>query len=269
MQKIAQELNLSETVFLLPATSPGCAAQARIFTPTVEMRFAGHPTLGASFVLVDEGAVPPGATGFCLEEKIGRVPIRVERGERDLFWLTTPPIHFGSTVDPAVCAQVLGVAATDLLDLAPQVVTAGNPCLFIAVKDKAAVDRSFVDMGGYRRLPVCEEGPLCVFVFAPTPSGAYSRMFAPEHGVVEDPATGSATGPLAAFMMKHRLIPLSAGTRMVSEQGTKMGRKSLLHVLVRGEGGGNGIEVGGHVTALVEAKMTLPTASRGPRSSTA
>ena len=71
---------------------------------------------------------------------------------------------------------------------------------------------------------------MCVFVFTPTAEGAYSRMFAPEYGIVEDPATGSSTGPLAAFMMQHGLVSNKDGTRFVSEQGTKMGRRSLLHV---------------------------------------
>jgi trans-2,3-dihydro-3-hydroxyanthranilate isomerase len=87
--------------------------------------------------------------------------------------------------------------------------------------------------------------------------GAYSRMFAPEYGVPEDPATGSSTGPLAAFMMRHGLVANSSGTRLVSEQGTKMGRRSFLHVHVRGDRGANGIEVGGHVTPLVTAAMRL------------
>jgi trans-2,3-dihydro-3-hydroxyanthranilate isomerase len=84
-------------------------------------------------------------------------------------------------------------------------------------------------------------------------------MFAPEYGVAEDPATGSSTGPLAAFMMRHGLAADAAGTRLVSEQGTKMCRRSLLHVLVRGDRGAGGIEVGGHVTPLVTATMRLPT----------
>jgi trans-2,3-dihydro-3-hydroxyanthranilate isomerase len=96
-----------------------------------------------------------------------------------------------------------------------------------------------------------------MFVFAPTSEGAYSRMFAPAQGIVEDPATGSATGPLAAFMMKYGLASRADGCRFVSEQGTKMRRRSFLHVLVHGEGGADGIEVGGHVTPVTRATMTL------------
>ena len=82
-------------------------------------------------------------------------------------------------------------------------------------------------------------------------------MFAPEFGVPEDPATGSATGPLAAYMMRHKLVTPSDGTRFVSEQGTAMGRKSILYVQVNGDSGAESIEVGGYVTPVVEANMTL------------
>ena len=96
-----------------------------------------------------------------------------------------------------------------------------------------------------------------MFLFTPTPEGAYARMFAPEYGVVEDPATGSSTGPLAAYMIRHKLVSGKAGTRFVSEQGTKMGRRSFLHVEIQGEQGADGIYVGGHVTPIAEGVMKL------------
>lgn len=102
-----------------------------------------------------------------------------------------------------------------------------------------------------------ESESFCVFVFTPTPDGAYSRMFAPEYGIPEDPATGSSTGPLAVFMMRHDLVSLAAGTRFVSEQGTRMGRRSLLHVDIQGKNGTDGIYIGGQVTPIIEAVMTL------------
>jgi trans-2,3-dihydro-3-hydroxyanthranilate isomerase len=82
-------------------------------------------------------------------------------------------------------------------------------------------------------------------------------MFAPDYGIAEDPATGSSTGPLAMFMMRHGLVSRAAGTRFVSEQGTKMGRRSRLHVHVFGDHGADGIDVGGHVTPIAHATMTL------------
>ena len=259
MQKIARELNLSETVFVVPVTRRDCAAHIRIFTSTMEMLFAGHPTVGGSFVLLDEGLVPKEPGHFLLEEKVGPVAIRVEPGDRPLIWLKTPPIKFGKTYDRADCARALGLEPADLLEIAPpQLVSAGNPLIFIAARDKGAVDRAWLDMSGLRSIQPASEGAVCVFVFAPTVDGAYSRMFAPEHGVIEDPATGSATGPLAAFMLRNGLTPPDKGSRFISEQGTKMGRRSILHVLIHGENGADGIEVGGYVTPLVEATMTLP-----------
>jgi trans-2,3-dihydro-3-hydroxyanthranilate isomerase len=82
-------------------------------------------------------------------------------------------------------------------------------------------------------------------------------MFAPEYGIVEDPATGSSTGPLASFMMRHGLVSGAPGSHFVSEQGTKMGRRSLLYVHVMGQDGADGIEVGGYVTPVAEATMRL------------
>jgi trans-2,3-dihydro-3-hydroxyanthranilate isomerase len=260
MQKIAREMNLSETTFVLPASRPDCAANVRIFTPAKEMIFAGHPTIGTSYVLLNEMAKLKNAERFSLEEKVGAVPIRVEAGEvgkKPLIWLRTPTIEYGKTYDATLCARALGLRSEDLLDIKPQLVSAGNPTIFIGVKDKAVVDRAWLDLQGLRAMKDSDSHPVCVFVFAPTPEGAYSRMFAPELGVVEDPATGSSTGPLASFMMRHGLMPTTAGTRRVSEQGAKMGRRSVLHILINGEAGCDGIEVGGYVTPIAMGTMTI------------
>jgi len=152
---------------------------------------------------------------------------------------------------------VLGLEPQEILPMTPQLLSAGNPTVVIAAKDKAAVDRAWLDSTGLKTLRGTENESFCVFLFAPTPEGAYSRMFAPEFGVPEDPATGSSTGPLAVFMMRHGLASKAAGTRFISEQGTKMGRRSLLHVEIHGKEGVDGIDVGGDVTPIVEAVMTL------------
>jgi trans-2,3-dihydro-3-hydroxyanthranilate isomerase len=258
MQRIARELNLSETSFILPPSDPRFAARVRIFTPAYEMLFAGHPTIGTSYVMRERGLVARDTVSFVLEEKIGPVAVRVERGERPAIWLLTPPIWKGPVYERERSAQIFGLSEDDLLPgVPPQVLSAGNPNLYVAVRDKGAVDRAIVNAAFVREIPVTKDGPVCAFVFAPTPEGAYSRMFSPELSVVEDPATGSATGPLAAFMMEHGLAPAHDGARFVSEQGTKMGRRSLLHVLVHGERGVDGIEVGGYVVPVARATMTL------------
>ncbi|MBI4907067.1 MAG: PhzF family phenazine biosynthesis protein [Acidobacteria bacterium] len=247
MQKLAKELNLSETTFVQPPTREGCVARVRIFTPTREMRFAGHPTIGTGWVLLKEGRAP--SSGFVLDELIGPVPVRVDG---DLLWLDTPPIRFGTQFTTSACAGLIGVAEEDLLPVPPQIVSAGNPNLFIALRSRAAVDQASVELAALRALHTGPE-PICVFVFAPEPTGAYSRMFAPEHGIIEDPATGSATGPLAAYMVANHLCASTPGTRLISEQGVKMGRRSLLHILING----TGIEVGGAVAPVASGTFDL------------
>ena len=258
MQRIARELNLSETTFVLPAESAGAAARVRIFTPSSEMRFAGHPTIGTAYVLRRIGRVPADVMEFVLDEGVGRVAVRVDAGDDPMIWLTTPPIGKGRTYAHDDCARALGLDAGDLLAGVPcEVLSAGNPNLYVALASAAAVDRIRIDTTALEALLAGEPEPVCLFAFSPTPAGAYSRMFAPAFGVPEDPATGSATGPLAAFMMEYGLAPATGGTRFVSEQGTKIGRRSLLHVLIRGEHGREAIEVGGHVVPLATATMTL------------
>ncbi|HEY1724894.1 MAG TPA: PhzF family phenazine biosynthesis protein [Steroidobacteraceae bacterium] len=250
MQQIAREFNLSETTFVRPATLPGCVAEVRIFTPTREMRFAGHPTIGTSYVLLDEGRVAPPALEFGLQELIGRVPVRVAREDGDLIWLRTPPIEWGPTYDAALCARALGLHRDDLAAAPPQRLSAGNPTLYIALQSPAVVDRCELGIEGARLLRGTETEPLCVFVFAAVDTGAYSRMFAPEHGVAEDPATGSSTGPLAAYMQKYALLPKTRASRFISEQGVKMRRRSLLHVRIETRPGSCDFDVGGHVTPV-------------------
>lgn len=257
MQKIAKELNLSETTFVALPTRSDCVASVRIFTPARELPFAGHPTIGTGFVLMEEGVVSGSVDHFLLEEQVGPIPIRVDKGERPLIWLRTPAINKGRRFNREICAQVLGLNTRDLLPITPQLLSAGNPTLFIAVQNKETVDRAWLDALGMALLKDGQPESMCVFVFTPTAEGAYSRMFAPDYGIAEDPATGSSTGPLAAFMMQHGLVSSAADTRFVSEQGTKMGRRSLLHVHIFGERGAIGIDVGGHVTPIASAIMTL------------
>jgi trans-2,3-dihydro-3-hydroxyanthranilate isomerase len=201
--------------------------------------------------------VSGGVDHFVLEEKIGPVPIRVDLGLRPLIWLRTPPIEYGRKYDSAACADMLGLGVSDLLDVAPQLVSAGNPTIFVPVKNKDIVDRALLDVRALNSLMGADCEPLCVFVFAPTLEGAYSRMLAPLYGISEDAATGSSTGPLASFMMRNCLTSGTAGRRLISEQGTKMGRRSILYIRLHGENGTAGIDVGGYVTPLTEATMRL------------
>lgn len=257
MQRIARELNLPETVFIFPPSGSEFPARLRIFTAARELDFAGHPTIGAGFVLVDERVAAPRDGRFAVEENIGAIAIRIDDGDPPKLWLTTPPIRDGRLVDRSVCATALGIDERDLLDLQPQVLDAGNPTLLIALRDASAVDRVTGDARSMGALRGPDGKLLCVLAFTPTPEGAYSRVLALDHGVVEDPATGSATGPLALYMMRHGLVAAEGGTHFVSEQGTKMGRRSMVHVHIKSPMGSDGIEVGGHVTPVAEATIAL------------
>jgi trans-2,3-dihydro-3-hydroxyanthranilate isomerase len=254
MQRIARELNLAESVFLFPPSRDEFIARLRIFAPKRELAFAGHPTIGAAFVLHDEKKL---GERFVLEENVGPVPIRVEAADAPMFWLLTPPIHDKRVFTREACAQALGVSHDDLLDFAPQLLDAGNPTLLVAMRNRDAVDRAMLDTPALQTLRGPGAELMCVLVFTPTPDGAYTRMFAPEYGVPEDAASGSSTGPLALYMMRHGLAPHAAGTRFVSEQGVQMGRRSILHININGDMGCDGIEIGGNVTPLVDASMHL------------
>lgn len=259
MQRVARELNLSETTFILPGESQDGVTRVRIFTPASELSFAGHPTIGTAFVMRRLGIVDAKAQSFALQENVGRVPIRVDTGEDPILWLTTPAIRKLAEYSRERCARALTLAADRLATGVPcEQLSAGSPLIFVAVKEAADVDAAQLDGAVFAELVRSSREATSIFVFAATPQGAYSRMFAPQLGIIEDPATGGATGPLAAFMMKHGLASRSDGTKFVSEQGVKMGRRSLLHVFVHGENGRDGIEVGGNVVHVAEGRMWLP-----------
>lgn len=154
MQRIAREFNLSETLFILPSKRTDCAVRFRIFTTTMEMRFAGHPTIGGAFVALQCGLVDRQMQRFFVEEPVGAVPVRVESGALRI-WLTTPPITFGARFDRGMCAEVLGLKESKLADSPPQLVSAGNPNIFVAVRDTASVDRAWLDL---RVSDVCTRG---------------------------------------------------------------------------------------------------------------
>ena len=257
MQRIAREMSLPETTFVFPPTQKDASAVVRIFTPQREMKFAGHPTLGTAYVLREKGLVPPEIENLILEEKVGPVRVRIEAGDSPVIWLRSPAITEGPQVERGLCASALGLEMDELLDISPQLLSAGNPTVYIALKSREAVNRAVLSNEGYTGIRKNFAEPVCVFVFTPSAEGAYARMFAPEHGIPEDPATGSATGPLAVFMMHHGLVSGKAGTRFISEQGTRMERRSLLYVHIHGDQGQGGIDVGGRVTPVAEGVLTI------------
>jgi len=267
MQAIAREMNCSETTFLLPPTRPDCAARVRIFTPAREVPFAGHPTIGTSWVLATERMLPPGTTRFNLEEGIGPVEVTLE-GEPTkpgFLWMRHGEARFGPELpDRAGFARALGLEEAELLAGQPvRTGSTGNTFLFIPLRDRETVDRARLDVPAL--LAAQGEGPsLGVFVFAPDPDPGrcevYSRMFAPHtSGVPEDPATGSASGPLGAYLVERGLVTRTDTVDIVSEQGTRMGRPSFIRIRIGMRGGRvDRILVGGGVVPVIEGRLRVP-----------
>lgn len=246
MQRLARELNLSESVFVLPAEASG-HARLRIFTPATELSFAGHPTLGAAFVL----GGPLQSELVRLETGAGIVPVRLEReGATVVFgWMKQPVPAFRPFENTERLFEALG-----LTDSVLPVVEADNGArhLLVVVADVDTVAGLTPDLA--RLAPLAEAG---VYVCAASQDGGYrARLFAPALGVPEDPATGSAAGPLALHLARHE--KLACGDELRIEQGVEMDRPSTLRAIVRGTPNKiESIEVGGAAIVVGRGELQL------------
>jgi trans-2,3-dihydro-3-hydroxyanthranilate isomerase len=221
LQPLVRELNFSESVFVLPAASGG-HARLRIFTPAREIPFAGHPVLGAALVL----AAGVGLAELRLETGSGTIPVRIEReGPRPVAGFMSQPVPtVAAHDDPAPLFAALGVERSEL---PVQIYDNGLRHVFVALPSPAAVAALAPDLGALRRL-----GPIGVNCFAPAGPGWKTRMFDPAMGVNEDPATGSAAGPLALHLARHGRIRF--GEPIEIAQGEELGRPSRLLAKVEG-----------------------------------
>ena len=265
MQAIARETNLSETTFILPPEKRDHAAKVRIFTPHAELPFAGHPTVGTGWVLLDEGLVSPDADGFTLEEGVGPIAVEVDRsGETVVLWMTHPTVRFGETIAQRdEIAAAIGLTVGDLLPEVPiQIASTGVPFAYVALKDAAAVDRA-VASGEALSIILDPHGLPPIFLFAAVGSHRlYSRMFGVHSlmQIVEDPATGSASGPLGAFAVRYGVVSRGPQVLIVSEQGTKMGRQSFIQIKLAYSTDVDipeRIEVGGSVVPVMSAELSV------------
>jgi len=259
MQRIAKEMNISETTFVLPAADPAHAARVRIFTPANELQFAGHPTVGTAWVLSTQGLVPGGGLEFVLEEGVGPVKVRgVKSADGLTFWMTHPGLTYGASERRRIqAAEAIGLTEDDLVANVPvQVASTGNPFLFFALSDATAVDAAVADYELLREVLEATQS-FGAFIFAAVGGNRlYSRMFSLDSP--EDPATGSGSGPLGAFAVKHGLVPRAPRVAIVSEQGTKMGRQSFIHIeLTYGESEDvpTRIDVGGSVRPVITGTL--------------
>ena len=256
MQKIAREMNFSETTFILPPVDPSHAARVRIFNPEYEMKFAGHPTIGTAWVMHTEGLVE--SLQFTLEEGVGPVAVRgvsVDGGVQ--FWMSHPPLKFGDVHPHAKIATALGIDPSDIVhDIPAQDVKTGSTFLFVVLRDAAAVDKATSDRARITQL-LQRRDSTGVYLFAAVGANRlYGRMFAAD--VSEDPATGSAAGPLGGFAVRYGLVRRAPKVSIVVEQGTKMGRQSFIHVELEysdGDETPSRIEVGGSVMPVLSGTL--------------
>ena len=269
MQAITREMNFSECTYILPAETAGTDIRMRIFTPGTELPMAGHPTIGSTFALAELGVIKPGTASFVFGLGVG--PTKVEltwEGDRLSFaWMDQgrPEVKQPLTPRPDIIRSLgLDAAAVDATGLPIEEISCGNPFTIVPVKTRAQVDSAEADIAGLRRIKSAfPSGHVGVLFFSPEPVDrdvfAYTRMFAPGAGIVEDPATGSATGPLGCYLVRHGLVHRDQMHDMISLQGVAMGRASRLHMRITQDTHGEitRVQVGGRSVRVGEGTIDV------------
>lgn len=277
MQRIAREMNLSETTFVLPPTDPAADFKVRIFTPESELPFAGHPVVGTHWVLAHLGRValqePVTTVRFELGVGVRAAALHVRGGAVTHVVMDHQPPQFYAIATPDQASRVaraLGLApdAVTATGRPVQVVSTGIRQLYVPVRslrdvasinsrqlDAAALSALFAELDPVER---CSDAVMVLTLETTSPAAAvHTRMFAPGLGINEDPATGSASGGLGAYLVEHRLLPATPPTTtIVAEQGLEAGRPSRITIEVDGEPGAiRMVRVGGQTVPLIEGVL--------------
>uniref|UniRef100_UPI003B52DFA8 PhzF family phenazine biosynthesis protein n=1 Tax=Roseovarius indicus TaxID=540747 RepID=UPI003B52DFA8 len=222
LQAIAAEFNFSEVTFVYPPESPANTARVRIFTPTMEIPFAGHPVIGTAIALADAGHGPD----MVLELGVGPLPCRVDTGTAA--FTTAAPLETLATPEPALVARALGVQPSDIATEThpPTMASLGLPFTISELTSRAALSACQTDIAAFREGAKAHPGGLDFAQFAYTREGEtiHARMFAPLDNIPEDPATGSACATLAALLAKT----LGKDLSLTVHQGEDMGRPSRI-----------------------------------------
>src|SRR6185436_18672232 len=263
MARITREMNFSECTFILPSERAGTDVRVRIFAPEGELPFAGHPVIRSTFALAHEGFLPAPRSRLVLGLGIGPTPVDLEWNGTELAfaWMTQRPPQFGPTLDVRDrVAAMLGLEGTEIQDGVPvQEVSCGLPFLYVPLTSRAAVDDCVLEprasVAMLRDAGLASRG---VFVFSVEPgddeAAVYSRMLGTGR---EDAATGSASGPLGCYLVRHRLVPPAQAGRMVSRQGVKMDRPSRVHIRIAGTPDAiTDVKVGGASVLVGDGRIT-------------
>jgi trans-2,3-dihydro-3-hydroxyanthranilate isomerase len=243
MQDLAREMNFSETTFLLPPEQGG-DFRVRIFTPATELPFAGHPIVGTAYVIFEEGlkSFDEGSAAVTLETGVGLLPVEVQIGDKRMGHATmTQPLPRieGEFKDTRRLAKALSLDVSDIerTGLPAEAINNGITVLIVPVASLDAIRKIKIDTGAIESIN-SETGAVTVMAFTTETlrqeSSAHCRVYAPGAGVGEDPATGSANGPLGFYLVRHRLVQPAPVNRIISEQGFEMKRPSILHIEVTG-----------------------------------
>lgn len=260
MQQMAREIGFAESTFVTASERAGTDVRMRIFTPGTELPMAGHPVIGSTFALAREAAIASGRTDWTFDLNIGPTPVSLEwSGPRlDFAWMSQRAPEFGPTFEDADrVAAALGLREEDIRStgLPVQRVSCGVPFVLVPAASRAAVDRAVPDA----RLLDFE-----AYLFTVDRAGVsdsattYSRMFAPQLGVPEDPATGSASGPLGSYLVRHSLVTPEQARSILNLQGVKLGRPSWIHISVESSGREiTRVRVGGTSVFVAEGVMEV------------
>ena len=254
MQKIAKEMNYSETTFILNDESRDKGYDVRIFTPAAEVPFAGHPTIGTAFVVRHE-IIKRTVEQVILNLKVGQVHVSFEK---DILWMKPKETIFGETFEPEEILQFLTVGKEDIDNKFPiQHVSIGIDFVFVPLKSLDAVKKASIVKGKLFDW-LRDKQIKCVFVFC---SETYSpqndmnvRLFADCLGITEDPATGSANSCLASYLVKHRYF----GKKIIDirvEQGYEINRPSLLYLRAEENDEKIDVSVGGKVKLIAKGEL--------------
>lgn len=261
MQGMALEMHFSETTFVFPSTLKGCAWKVRIFTPASEVPFAGHPTLGTAFALRHERIISRATKQTTLELGIGAIPVEFLSAET-VRMRQPQPQFLNQWQNRRRVAEAIGLTAQDISDASPvQFVSTGSPFLIVPVKSLAAV-RKAVPNPVQIVATLAGQPSRDILIFCSETvnrdSQVHVRMFAPEFGVPEDPATGSGAGPLAAYVERYDCLPgHRRGAPVVIEQGYEVQRPSRLVAEVIGGEVAEAVHVSGQVKLVAEGTFFL------------
>jgi trans-2,3-dihydro-3-hydroxyanthranilate isomerase len=252
MQKIAREINFSETTFITSRQPRDGGFDVRIFTPKAEVDFAGHPTLGTAHVIRNKLRLAT-ANQITLNLRVGKIPVTFS--DDSVIWMKQMPPAFGKQFDPGVLAPVLGIDISDIDSRFPvEEVSTGFPHLIIPLKNLDALNRAKIDKDRYFTL-VAAAWARNILIFSREAHEAGQslsvRVFADYFGVPEDAATGSGNGCLAAYLVRHRLFG-SPHLDVLAGQGYAMGRPSTLALRANENEDGIEVFVGGSVVDVAE-----------------